>query len=294
MPTLSEANVSLLLKSNLKQLRLPTMLAEHEKLAREASAANQNYLQFLVGLTDLEVAARHSNALRTRIKLAGFPVHKDFDTYDFSAQPTLSKPAVVELARGDWIDRAENVCFLGEAGTGKTHLAIALGLAACRQGRHVRFYTAAHLVNRLEELQKQYQLERFLKQLDKCELLICDELGYLSFSRAGAELLFQVFAERYERGSLLLTSNLPFSEWTQIFQGERMTAALLDRLTHRCQLFEMNGESYRFRESMKQQRARRTKAPEPARRHKSASTAQSASNSPADTMAEETTSEDRV
>lgn len=257
MKTMPDANVNLLLRSNLKQLRLPTMLAEYEKLAREASAANQNYLQFLVGLTDLEVAARHGNALRARIKLAGFPVQKDFDTYDFSAMPALSKPAVVELSRGDWIDRAENVCLLGEAGTGKTHLAIALGLAACRQGRHVRFFTAANLVNRLEESQKQYQLERFLKQLDKCELLICDELGYLSFSRAGAELLFQVFAERYERGSLLITSNLPFSEWTQIFQGERMTAALLDRLTHRCQIFEMNGESYRFRESMKQQRTKR-------------------------------------
>lgn len=257
MKTMPDANVNLLLRSNLKQLRLPTMLAEYEKLAREASAANQNYLQFLVGLTDLEVAARHGNALRARIKLAGFPVQKDFDTYDFSAMPALSKPAVVELSRGGWIERAENVCLLGEAGTGKTHLAIALGLAACRQGRHVRFFTAANLVNRLEESQKQYQLERFLKQLDKCELLICDELGYLSFSRAGAELLFQVFAERYERGSLLITSNLPFSEWTQIFQGERMTAALLDRLTHRCQIFEMNGESYRFRESMKQQRTKR-------------------------------------
>lgn len=139
------------------------------------------------------------------------------------------------------------------AGTGKTHVAIALGLAACRQGQRVRFFTAATLVNRLEAAQQQYHLERFLGQLDKTDLLICDELGYLSFSRTGAELLFQVFADRYERGSLLITSNLPFSEWGQIFQGERMTAALLDRLTHHCHIFEMNGESYRFRESMKSQ-----------------------------------------
>jgi len=130
-------------------------------------------------------------------------------------------------------------------------------LAACRQGRRVRFFTAAALVTHLEEAQKQYQLDRFLTQVHKVELLICDELGYLSFSRTGAELLFQVFAERYERGSILLTSNLAFSDWTQVFQGERMTAALLDRLTHRCHIFEMNGESYRFRESMKARKTRK-------------------------------------
>jgi DNA replication protein DnaC len=145
----------------------------------------------------------------------------------------------------------------GSPGTGKTHLATALGLAACRPGKRVRFDTAAALVTRLEEAQKQYQLGRLLGQLDKTDLLICDELGYLSFSRAGAELLFQVFADRYERRSLLVTSNLAFGEWGQVFQGERMTAALLDRLTHRCQIFEMNGESFRFRESMKSKKAKK-------------------------------------
>ena len=121
----------------------------------------------------------------------------------------------------------------------------------------MRFFSAAKLVTKLEQAQKQYQLERLLSQLDKTDLLICDELGYLSFSKSGAELLFQVFAERYERRSLLLTSNLAFSEWGQVFQGERMTAALLDRLTHRCSIFEMNGESYRFRESMKSKRGKK-------------------------------------
>ena len=241
----------LLLKANLKQLRLPTMLAEFEKLAREASAANEDYGQYLLRLTELELATRQANALRARIKQAAFPVEKDFDSFDFTSVPSLPKQKVLELSRGEWIDRHENVCLIGSAGTGKTHAATALGLAACRQGRRVRFFTAATLVNRLEEVQKQYQLDRFLTQLDKADLLICDELGYLSFSRAGADLLFQVFAERYERGSLLLTSNLPFSEWNQVFQGERMTAALLDRLTHHCHVFEMNGESYRFRQSMK-------------------------------------------
>ena len=130
-------------------------------------------------------------------------------------------------------------------------MATAWGLALCRLGKRVRFSTAASLVTLLEDAQQQHRLDRLLTQLDRLDLLIVDELGYLSFSRAGAELLFQVFADRYERRSLLITSNLPFGEWGQVFQGERMTAALLDRLTHKCHIFEMNGESYRFRESMK-------------------------------------------
>jgi DNA replication protein DnaC len=255
---MSEVN-TLLLKANLKQLRLPTIQAEFEALAREAATANEDYRQYLLRLTELEVTARAANVLRARIKQAGFPASKDFDSYDFTAQPSLPKLKVLELAGGEWIMERSNICLVGNAGTGKTHLAIALGLAACRQGRRVRFFTAAGLVNRLEEAQKQYQLDRFLEQLDRADVLICDELGYLSFSRAGAELLFQVFAERYERKSLLVTSNLPFGDWVQVFQGERMTAALLDRLTHRCHILEMNGESYRFRESMKAKKGKATK-----------------------------------
>ena len=247
---MSDPNV-MLLKDNLKRLRLPTVGAEFQALAREAAAANEDYERYLLRLTELEIAARQSNTLKARIKQAGFPVHKDFDTYDFSVISGLYKQKVLELARGEWIDQTFNCALIGEPGTGKTHLAIALGLAACRQGKRVRFFTAANLVTRLEEMQKQYQLDRLLTQLDKTDLLICDELGYLSFSRTGAELLFQVFADRYERASLLVTSNLAFSEWNQVFQGERMTAALLDRLTHRCHVFQMNGESYRFKQSMK-------------------------------------------
>jgi DNA replication protein DnaC len=250
-------NTHMLLRSNLKQLRLPTIGAEFEKLAREAAAADEGYEQYLLRLTELEVAARASNAVQARIRAAGFPVAKDFDTFDFAAVPHLSKPKVLELARGEWIEQRSNVCLLGSPGTGKTHVATALGLAACRQGKRVRFFTAAALVTQLEEAQKRYQLDRLLLQLDRADLLICDELGYLSFSRTGAELLFQVFADRYERRSLLVTSNLAFSEWGQVFQGERMTAALLDRLTHRCAIFEMNGESFRFRESMKSKKGKK-------------------------------------
>lgn len=234
------------------------MLAEYPKLSREAADADENYEQYLLRLTELEVATRSANALTARIKSAGFPVLKDLETYDFALMPSLGKQKILELARGQWIAEKTNACFIGNAGTGKTHLSVALGQAACRAGKRVRFFTAAGLVNQLEEAQKQYRLERLLSALDKVDLLIVDELGYLSFSRGGAELLFQVFADRYERGSILITSNLPFSEWNQVFQGERMTAALLDRFTHRCHIFEMNGESYRFRDSSKAAKEKKT------------------------------------
>jgi DNA replication protein DnaC len=240
-----------LLKTNLKQLKLPTMLSEWEKLAREAAAKNEAYESYLLRLTEAEVTTRSANALAARIHAAGFPVVKDFDTFDFAAIPSLPKQKVLELARGAWVEEHANCCLIGNAGTGKTHLAVALGLAICRLGKRVRFVTAAGLVTQLEEAQQQHRLDRLLTQLDRLDLLIIDELGYLSFSRSGAELLFQVFADRYERRSVLVTSNLAFSEWGSVFQGDRMTAALLDRLTHRCEIFEMNGESFRFRESMK-------------------------------------------
>jgi DNA replication protein DnaC len=258
---MSEAT-PLLLRANLKQLKLPTVLAEYEKLAREAAERDEPYDGYLLRLTELEVATRAANALAARIRAAGFPVLKEFDTFDFTACLSLSKQKVLELARGEWVDQHMNCCLIGGSGTGKTHVATGLGLALCRLGKRVRFTTAAGLVTHLEEAQQQHRLDRLLTALDRADLLIVDELGYLSFSRAGAELLFQVFADRYERRSLLITSNLPFGEWGQVFQGERMTAALLDRLTHKCHIFEMNGESYRFRESMK---AKKDKDPKKAK-----------------------------
>jgi DNA replication protein DnaC len=246
-----------LLKAQFRQLRLPTMGREFEKLARDATASSQNYFQFLLRLTESELATRAANAVATRIKNAEFPVLKDFETYDFSLMPQLSKPKILELARCEWIEHKYNCCLVGSHGTGKTHVAVALGQAACRAGLRVRFFTAAELVSQLEKAQKQYTLDRFLGQLERAQLLICDELGYVSLSKGGVELLFRVFGDRYERASVLITSNLPFSDWNQVFQGERMTAALLDRLTHRCHIFEMNGESYRFRESMKSKKNRK-------------------------------------
>jgi DNA replication protein DnaC len=219
------------------------MLSEYAKLSREAAEKDEGYESYLLKLSELEVNQRGANAIAARIKNAGFPVLKDLETFDFTLTPQINKQK--------WIDSKSNLCCVGNSGTGKTHLAVALGQAACRVGKRVKFYTAQALVNQLEEAQKNYRLERMLTMLGKVELLIVDELGYISFSRSGAELLFQVFADRYERGSILITSNLPFGEWGSIFQGDRMTAALLDRLTHRCTIFEMNGESYRFRESVK-------------------------------------------
>jgi DNA replication protein DnaC len=243
---------TLFIEQNLKQLRLPTMLSQFKQLSREAAEQDQSYQQYLLQLSEMEVATRKSNALQARIKQAQFPLHKELSEFDFAAIASLNKQKVIQLTQPAWLDAHENVCWIGSAGTGKTHLAIAIGLAACRLGKRVKFHTAASLVNQLEESQKQYQLERFLGKLEKQDLLIIDELGYLSFSRSGAELLFQVLAERYERGSIMLTTNLPFGEWCQIFQGERMTAALLDRLTHHCHIFEMNATSYRFKDSLRQ------------------------------------------
>jgi DNA replication protein DnaC len=247
---------TLLLRHNLKALKLPTMLGEYEKLSREAAEADESYQGYLLRLSELELTTRSGNALAARVKAAGFPVIKELADFDFTLLPNVSKPKVLELSRGEWVEQKMNACWVGNSGTGKTHLCIALGLCACRAGKRVKFTTAAALANQLEEAQKQYRLERSLKQIEKLDLLIIDELGYLSFSRTAAELLFQVFADRYERGSIMVSSNLPFGEWAGVFQGERMTAALLDRFTHRCHIFEMNGESYRFRESSKASKAR--------------------------------------
>ena len=238
------------------------MLSEYAKLSREAAEKDESYESYLLKLSELEVNQRGANAITSRIKNASFPVMKDLETFDFTLTPQISRQKVLELSRCEWIEHKSNLCCVGNSGTGKTHLAVALGQAACRAGKRVKFYTAAALVNQLEEAQKNYRLERMLAMLGKTELLIVDELGYISFSRGGAELLFQVFADRYERGSILITSNLPFGEWGTIFQGDRMTAALLDRLTHRCTIFEMNGESYRFRESVKSKATKEKKTQE--------------------------------
>ncbi|MBI3098184.1 MAG: ATP-binding protein [Planctomycetes bacterium] len=242
-----ETNV--LLKAYLKRLRLPTMARDFEKLAQEAAETDLPYERYLLSLAEQEALAREASALRIRLKRAQFPVLKTFETFDFSAAPGVPKQKVLQLAQGEYLAKAENLILLGNPGTGKTHLAIALGVAACRSEKKVRFATAAGLVNELLEAQAQHELSRLERQLDKFDLVVLDELGYVPFSKAGAELLFAFCAARYERKSLLVTTNLEFSDWPQVFGEERMTGALLDRLTHRCHILKVVGDSYRFRES---------------------------------------------
>jgi DNA replication protein DnaC len=248
-----------LLEHHLKQLRLPTFLREYDKVARQCAAESADYPRYLLRLTEQELLDRERRATERRIHQARFPVVKSLDTFEFLALPSVNKALVLELARCQFLLRRENVLLLGNSGTGKTHLALALGLAACQRGHGVRFTTAAALVHELMEAKDEKRLLRFQKQLASYELLIVDELGFVPLSKSGAELLFEVFSRRYERGSTLVTSNLPFQEWTEIFGSERLTGALLDRLTHHVHILEMNGESYRLKQS-KRKRAAQSKS----------------------------------
>ena len=245
------ARSKLLLEAHLKALRLPTFLREYDKLARQCAAESLDSRSFLQQLCELELLDREQRATERRIKAAKFPVTKSLDTFDFPSLPALNKKLVLELARCEFIDRRENVLALGNSGTGKTHIGLALGLAACQRGYRTRFTTAAALVNELLEARDERRLLRCQKQLAKQDLLIVDELGYVPLSKTGAELLFEVFSQRYEQGSTLVTSNLPFNEWTEVFGSERLTGALLDRLTHHVHILEMNGESFRLIQSKK-------------------------------------------
>jgi DNA replication protein DnaC len=239
----------ILLTDHLKTLKLPTFLREHEKLARQCAAEGLDHVQFLARLVELELIDRERRMVERRIKSAKFPATKSLDSFDFKAIPRLNKMQVLELARCEWVDRRENVIALGPSGTGKTHVALGLGLAACQKGMAVSFITAAALVNELMEARDERRLLRLQKQLAGVRLLIIDELGFVPLSKTGAELLFELISQRYERGSTMITSNLPFDEWTETFGTERLTGALLDRLTHHVTILEMNGDSYRLGQS---------------------------------------------
>ena len=248
-----------LLEHYLKQLKLPTMLREYPHLAEQCAKEGADFQRFLLRLVEAEMLERDRRATERRIKAARFTVVKSLDTFEFTAIPSLNKKLVLELARGEWIERRENVLCLGNSGTGKTHIALALGLAACQRALRVRFTTAAALVNELLEAQSEKRLLRFQKQLLRQALLIVDELGFVPLSKSGAEMLFEVFSQRYERASTLVTSNLPFAEWTEVLGSERLTGALLDRLTHHVHILEMNGDSYRLKASKQRRAVDRTK-----------------------------------
>ena len=254
-----------LLDHYLKQLRLPTMLREYRKIAEQCAREDVDCQRFLLRLVELEVVEREQRSTERRIKAAKFPVLKSLETFDFLAIPSLNKALVLELARCEYIGRRENVLALGNSGTGKTHVGLALGLAACQQGYRVRFITAAALVHELLEARDEKRLLRFQKQLAKQELLIVDEFGYVPLSKSGAEMLFEVFSQRYERASTMVTSNLPFAEWTEVLGSERLTGALLDRLTHHVHILEMNGESYRLKTSKRTRASRKANPRKPAK-----------------------------
>ena len=251
---MSQDKPTVLLEHYLKELKLPTFLREYRKMAELCGKDRTDYQSFLLRLVEREIQDRELRARERRIKAAKFPVLKTLESFDFTAQPSINQPLIRELMSGDYIDKHENVLLIGNSGTGKTHLGTALAFGACEQGRKVRFYSATGMVTTLLERREERELERFNRQLDRLELIVLDELGYIPFSKAGAELLFEVISRAYERTSLILTTNLPFEAWTEVLGSQRLTGALLDRLTHRIHILEANGESHRLRESRKRTR----------------------------------------
>lgn len=237
-----------LLESYLRQLRLPSFVRNYQAFASDAASSNLDYTRYLLALAEQEVNKREQNRIQKRVKLARFPVLKELADFDFSALPTLNKAQVLDLSRGEYIRKREPIVFIGNPGLGKTHLAISLALSACRQGRKVRFWTAAGLVNELLLAQDEHRLHRFISAALKLDLIVLDELGFIPFSASGAHALFTFCSEVYERLALILTTNLKFADWVQVLGDERLTAALLDRITHHAHILELVGESFRFRE----------------------------------------------
>jgi len=242
---------TVLLEHYLKKLKLPTMLREFASMAAVCRDDRSDYPTYLMRLAERELLDRERRAAERRVKEARFPVVKTLDTFDFKAQSSINEPLIRELMSGEFINKRENILLIGNSGTGKTHLACSIAFSACMQGRRVRFYTVTGLVTELLESREEKTLRRLYKQLERQHLLVLDELGYVPFSKLGAELLFEVVGRAYERNSVIVTTNLPFENWTEVLGSERLTGALLDRLTHRVHIVEANGESYRLSHSRK-------------------------------------------
>jgi DNA replication protein DnaC len=249
---------TLLLEDALRRLCLPAVLRAYPKIAQEAATHGVPYEAFLLALLEQEVAQRDANMQRRRIAAAKFPALKTLDQYDFSVLPQLNRPLVLELAQGGYIAKKENCLLVGEIGTGKTHIATSLGVAACQQGYRVRFTTAAGLVNELLEAQVTHRLARVEQALLRHHLLILDEVGFVPFSKLGADLLFSVLSALHEQVSSIGTTTVPFAEWPALFGGDqRLTGALLDRLTFHAHVLQFSGSSFRLRQSLKRQQEER-------------------------------------
>jgi len=237
-------------RQHCRVLRLPTMAAQFVRLAEEANKQQYGPVRYLEALLAAELEERERNAIARRIFEAKLPRVKTLEEFDFSQTPQISAARIHELAEGTYIQKAEPIVFLGEPGTGKTHLATGLCVAACRQRRRSRFTTAAALVNELVEAKHANQLSRALGRWSRYELIVIDELGYVPLAEAGAELVFQVIADRAEKTAVIVTTNLPFSEWPQVFPNARLCKAMLDRLTDRAHIIETGTESFRFRRTI--------------------------------------------
>lgn len=244
---------SKLLAHHLRALKLPTFLTDYDRIARQCAAEGLDHSRFLLRLAELELVERGRRTIERRIREARFPAPKDLDSFDFAALPALDKSVVLDLARCEYVTRSENIIAIGNSGTGKTHVAIGLGLAACQNGLSVCFTTAASLVRELVETHDERRLLRLQRRLAAFQVLIIDELGYVPLPSAGAELLFEIISHRHERGSTIITSNLPLTEWISVFGSARMTEALLDRLSHHVHVLDMHGESYRLKLAQRQQ-----------------------------------------
>src|SRR5437588_3377143 len=242
-----------LLETYLRTLRLPTFVQNYQVFAQDAARSNLSFERYLFALCEAEMAQREANRVERCIANAKFPVMKELDSFDFTAVGGISKARVVELAQGDYLAKKESIILIGNPGLGKTHLATGLALAACKQGKRVRFFGAAGLVNDLLAAQKELRLSKFMAPILKLDLVVLDEVGFIPFSTEGAQLLFQFCSDVYERVSIIVTTNLRFGDWNSIFGNETMTAALLDRLTHKGHILEFVGESYRFRQRLRQE-----------------------------------------
>jgi DNA replication protein DnaC len=251
------------IKQHCKSLRMPTIASQFSSVAEQAVREKKSHIGYLEALLTAEIEERERNTIDRRIKEAHLPRVKTLEEFDYTQSPMVSAAKMRELAEGGYIDRAEPILFIGECGTGKTHLLSGLCVAACRQKRRVRFTTAAALVNELVEAKHQLQLRRVMARWSRYDLIAIDEVGYVPLAEVGAEFLFQVIAERAEKAAVIVTTNLPFSEWTQVIPNARLCKALLDRITDRAHILETGTESYRFRRTINKHK-KGPKPPDPA------------------------------
>jgi DNA replication protein DnaC len=251
------AALEALVEAHTQELHLPTVRQRFRALAAEATREQQTPLAYLAALLEAEVAERAERRERRRLLDARFPLVKRFEDFRFADNPSVPQATIATLAEGSWITDRESIILVGESGSGKTHLATALAVCACQQGRRVRFTTLAALANELQEAESRRELQRVVSRYARVELLVLDEVGYLALPEGAAELVFQVISERNERASLIATTNLPFGEWTKVFPDPRLAKAVVDRLTHRAHIIETGSESWRFKHGLARSKHRR-------------------------------------